>query len=73
MKGASAVLLAVAKELAAQAKASMPELMEGERIQREWYSKGVYYRETLLNGEIILSRYDFRQRTVKRGERQSLT
>lgn len=78
MKGVTAVLFAVAKELAAQAKASFPELREGERIQREWYDNGVYSRETVLNGESFLSQYDFRQRTRchgkdERGGRQSLT
>ena len=73
------VLLAVAKELAGQAKAEMPALQEGELIQREWYESGVYSRETVLNGETFLSQYDFRQQTcrgvavAKRGERQSLT
>lgn len=76
---ASTVLIAVAKELAAQAKSSLPELQEGEQILREWYKNGVYFRETLLNGETFLSQYDFRQRmcrrvaVAKRGERQSLT
>ena len=71
----SAVMLAVAKELAAQAKGSLPELQDGEQVQREWYKDGVYYRETLLDGEIFLSQYDFRKRTavVERGGRQSLT
>ena len=74
----SAVLLAVAKELAAQAKGSLPELQDGEQVQREWYKDGVYYRETLLDGEIFLSQYDFRQHTcrqtaVERGDRQLLT
>ena len=32
---ASTVLIAVAKELAAQAKSSLPELQEGEQILRE--------------------------------------
>lgn len=76
---ASMVLIAVAKELAEQAKSSLPVLQEGEQILREWYEKGVYSRETLLNGETFLSQYDFRQRTCrrtavdKRGDRQSLT
>lgn len=37
MTAATSVLLAVAMELAQQAKSSMPEIREGERIQREWY------------------------------------
>lgn len=58
----SAVLFAVAKELAQTAKDSLPELRDGERIQREWFADGVYYRETVFDGEIYTSQYDFRQR-----------
>lgn len=58
----SAVLFAVAKELAQTAKDSLPELRDGERIQREWFTDGVYYRETAFNGESFISQYDFRQR-----------
>lgn len=57
----SAVLFAVAKELAQTAKDSLPELRDGERIQREWFADGVYYRETVFDGEIYTSHYDFRQ------------
>jgi len=76
--GVSAVLIAVAKELAAQAKSSFPELQSGEQIRREWYENGVYFRETTLDGVTFLSQYDFRQRTccrmeiTERGERQLL-
>lgn len=75
MTGAAASLLAVAKELAQQAKDSLPNIREGEQIRREWYKNGVYFRETLFDGEIYLSQYDFRRRaaTVKRGDKQSLT
>lgn len=78
MSGVTAVLLAVAKELAAKAKNSFPELRDGEQIQREWYENGVYYRETTLNGVTFLGQYDFRQQKysreeTERGERQSLT
>ena len=75
----SATLIAVAKELAARAKGSLPELQEGEQVLREWYENGVYSRETRLNDEIFLSQYDFRQKTCRRmaaderGDRQSLT
>lgn len=76
---ASAVLIAVSKELAKQAQDSMPELLDGEQVRQEWLRNGIYCRETLFNGETFLSQYDFRQRTfrrvaaAKRGERQSLT
>ena len=43
MTAATSVLLAVATELAQQAKSGMPEMREGERILREWYESGVYY------------------------------
>lgn len=79
MKETSMMLIAVAKELAAQAKSSLPKLQEGETIRREWYENGVYFRETTLSDEIFLSQYDFRTRVCRRvaveerGERQSLT
>ena len=63
---APAVLLAVANELAKQAKSNLPEMREGEKIQSEWYKDGVYYRETVLNGEVFQSQYDFRQRKSRR-------
>lgn len=62
MTAAPAVLLAVAAELAKSAKDSLPKLQEGERIQREWIVDGIYYRETLFNGEVFRSQYDFKQR-----------
>ena len=52
--GVSAVLIAVAKELAAQAKEVLPELREDEQVLREWYKNGVYFRETRLNDEIFV-------------------
>ena len=57
----SAVLFAVANGLAQTAKDSLPELRDGERIKREWFSDGVYYRETVFDGEIFTSQYDFRR------------
>lgn len=66
MTTAPTVLLAVASELAKLAESEMPELREGERIQREWYENGVYYRETLLGSEVFRSQYDFRQRKSRR-------
>lgn len=66
MKTAPAVLLAVATELAKQAKSEMPEMREGETVRREWYKDGVYYRETEMNGEVFQSQYDFRRRKSRR-------
>lgn len=66
MTAVPAVLLAVATELAKSAKASMPKLQDGEIIQREWLADGIYYRETLFNGEIFQSQYDFKQRKSRR-------
>ena len=60
------VLRAVAAELAKEAKANLPELREGEKIQREWLKNGVYYRETLLQGDTYQAQYDFRQRKSRR-------
>lgn len=66
MKAAPAVLLAVATELASQAKSSLPKLNDGEEIRREWYEDGVFYRETALNGDVFRYQYDFRQRKSRR-------
>ena len=44
----------------------MPELRDGERIRREWYKDGVFYRETTLDGDIFLSQYSFRPRKSRR-------
>lgn len=66
MSSASAILLAVATELAEQAKAAMPKLQAGEKLLREWYKAGVFYRETSLDGEIYRSQYSFRQRKSRR-------
>lgn len=66
MTSAAAVLLAVATELAKTAKSSMPEMRDGEKIIREWFEEGIYYRKTELAGEIFVSQYDFRQRKSRR-------
>ena len=50
MNAASAVLFAVATELANQAKGSLPELREGEKVQREWFEDGIYKRLTTFEG-----------------------
>lgn len=55
-----AVILAVAKESAEKANASMPKLQNGEQVLREWYKGGVYYRETNLQ----TCRYDFREKVA---------
>lgn len=52
------VLRAIAEELAAKAKASMPELQDGERILSESYEDGIYTRKTTLG----IAQYDFRKR-----------
>lgn len=66
MTGIPSVLLAVANELAASAKSSLPELNDGEEVQREWLEDGVFYRETMLNGDVFRYLYDFRQRKSRR-------
>lgn len=66
MTTAPAVLFAVASELAKLAESKMPELRENERVQREWYENGVYYRETIFDNEVFRSQYDFRQRKSRR-------
>lgn len=66
MTAASAVLFAVATELAKEAHAALPKLCDGERVQREWLENGIYYRETSYNGEKFISQFDFRQRKSRR-------
>ena len=66
MSSTPAVLLAVASELAEQAKAEMPVLRDRERVLREWYKNGIYYRETTLDDETYQSQYDFRQKKSRR-------
>lgn len=63
---ASAVLFAVATELASQAKDSLPELREGEKVQREWLESGIYKRLTVFEGRTFLSQFDFRQKKSRR-------
>lgn len=65
MTAAPAVLFTVATELAKLALSSMPEMRDGEQIEREWYEEGIYYRETSLDGVIFRSQYDFRQRKCR--------
>lgn len=66
MTAASAVLLAVAKELAGTAKENLPKLRHGEVVQKEWYDNGVFYRKSIYQGETYISQYDFRQRKSRR-------
>ncbi len=71
MNAAAAVLLAVAEELAQTAKDSLPELRDGEQIQKEWYAGGVYYRETVFDGKVYLSQYDFKTKEVTSVKRRA--
>lgn len=66
MIAASAVLFAVASELAEEAKDSLPKLRNGEIIQREWLEDCIFCRETSCNGEKFISQFDFRQRKSRR-------
>lgn len=65
MTAASAVLFAVATELAKEAKKALPELRDGEIVQREWLENGIFYRETSYSGEKFISQFDFRQRKIR--------
>ena len=66
MTAASAVLFAVATELAKEAQDALPKLRDGESVRREWLEDGIYYRETSYNGENFISQYEFRQRKSRR-------
>lgn len=59
----SAVMLAVAKELAEKAKGAMPDLEDDETIVSENYKDGIYTRRT-TKGEY---HYDFRKRALVEG------
>lgn len=61
------VLITIANELARKAKSSIPNLREGEKIRREWFKNGVYFRETVLNGDIFLAQYNFKNKTIDWG------
>lgn len=64
MSAIALVLLSVAKELAEDAKASMPKLNDGEMVTQEWFADGRYNRKTLLDGKVMLYQFDFRQRKI---------
>ena len=66
MNPASSVLLAVAAELAALARDSLPEIHDGTQIRREWYADGVFYRESVSDGQAFVDQFDFRQRKSRR-------
>ena len=59
MKSVSTVLRAIAAELAATAKQNMPELKEGEKIEKEYLLNGIYVRETSFGNRY---QYDFKQK-----------
>ena len=63
---ASTVLIAIAGELANTAKSNLPKSRDGERVQREWYKNGIYYRETVYKNEVYVSQFDFRKRKSRR-------
>ena len=65
MKTIATILQTIAAELAKQAKDKMPEIQINEKILREWYEKGIYYRETEINGVVYQNQYDFKQRELR--------
>ena len=65
MKTVATILQTIAEELAKQAKDKMPEIQINEKILREWYEKGIYYRETEINGVVYQNQYDFKQRELR--------
>ena len=62
MKAAIAVLISVAQELAELAKNSLMKIREGEKIKKEWYKNGIYYRESIFEGKVYQAQFDFRKR-----------
>ena len=67
MSTASAVIIAVAEELAKQARNSLPKLQPGERIISEGFDGEAYCRTTEYQGEKTLIRYDLRHKMFQRG------
>lgn len=61
-------MLVIAEELAAQARSSMPKLLDGEQVIGEQFENGIYTRKSILGGTVFLSQYDFRQKAVRRIE-----
>ncbi len=59
---ASLVLLAIATELSELAKTSLPKLRKGEQVQREWFENATLYRETTLDGQKIITQFNFLHR-----------
>lgn len=59
-----AILLKIADELAQMAKSAMPKFRDGEKLIKEWFSDGCYFRETVLDGKTTVIRFDFRKRKV---------
>jgi hypothetical protein len=66
MSTVSAVIIAVAEELAKQARSGLPELLKGEEILKEWLDGDIYYRTTNYQGKEFLSQYNLRQKTSQR-------
>lgn len=64
-KEIASVLLAVAKELEQEILRSLPQLRDRETIRDEWFSNGIYHRETELDGRISVNEFDFRDRKCR--------
>lgn len=60
-------LIAIANEMARNAKDSMPKLRDGEKIIHERYENGVYFRKTAFAGKTYLAQFDFKTKTVNFG------
>ena len=60
------ILYAVAEELSELAKNSLPALREDEIILREWFKNANLYRETKLNGQKYIAKFNFLQRKSDR-------
>jgi len=62
MKTAAAVLLTIASELSTSAKSNLPDLRDGETVEREGIENGMYFRVTAFRGQTYRAEFDFRQK-----------
>ena len=66
MSEISAVLFAVASELAEKAIDNLPKIESGSRIIDEQLDGGIYRRMSFHNGVTTIDEYDFRQKSFRR-------
>ena len=66
MRHTALILVAVATELSELAKANLPVLRKGEKVQSECFKNGILCRETDWNGQKFIAQFQFPQNTCKK-------